>query len=860
MDVARREGVLDLRARGFDVSEDGVALVVSDAAGGAARVDSNGPRARVTTAEGRTVELEQFVNGRIRRLVDPSGREVRFDRDADGFLQSIDRGPQGGVFRFALSRQWQPLQIDYPDGTRALAEYSPAGQPVRIVNRDGTELRYEYASDGSLASLTDPRGRSTRLSDHGPGASRTIEYPNGDRHEYVHDAEAHHTRLVVNGSPHAVYRYDPAADALEIRYDDGRTERFTFGNGRIVEASNEHATLTLAYDDHGRLLTEAIDGRVVRYLRNGAGALVGVITPEGETIGYVRDRDQRLTAITDWVGGRYDVTLPPAGPPVQLRYPNGVTVSATSNAMGLPATWTAARTATHEPLDSASWEHDTCDRLVNSAREGRRREYRYDRGGRLIEVRGPDDALSERFELDPIGNRVRSAGEPCDYDPMNRLLRQGHREFVYDGLGNQTGDRGGADAAVYSYNGRGQLAGVRTRGRVIEYAYDPLGRRIRKRVDGVTTRYEWAGTQLLAEIMEQDGRAVRRDYLVCPEFLSPLAFREGSAIFSVHCGRLQEPLSVTDQAGQVVWKADYLAFGRARILVERVRQPWRLPGQYHDDETGLHYSLARYYDPDLGRYLAMDPIRTPGAGLNYYTYCDGDPINRVDPTGEISLTLGTVLVAMAVGAAVGAAIGAGVELYRQRNQEHTDWGQVGYAALIGGCLGAIAGGVGVVAEAALVGALGVVGAGAAAGGLGAAVVYCVEAAGRGTWDWGDFAETVVVGAAIGAVTAGIGGVIARRIRRGGRAPRLSWSKDTKIGKQMGKRGWSDPLVDDTLTNPSRTVPTRDTRYKPDGSGLKNDDPATAFIRDDGSYVVRNDKTGEIVQVSDRNDPGWKNPF
>jgi RHS repeat-associated protein len=454
--------------------------------------------------------------------------------------------------------------------------------------------------------------------------------------------------------------------------------------------------------------------------------------------------------------------------------------------MGLPSKWSVRRS--DDPLqqiDAASWEHDACDRLVASTRDGRRREYLYDKASHLIEVRCSDVTLGERFELDSSGNRVQAAGARCDYDPTNRLLRHGNREFVYDGLGNQVADRGGQQPSSYTYNGRGQLARTQTRGRVIEYAYDALGRRILKKVNGVTTRYQWAGTQLLSESTDHGTRVVQRDYLFCPEFLTPLAFREGSAIYYVHCGRLQEPLCVTDKAGEVVWKAEYFAFGRAVASIERVRQPWRLPGQYHDEETGLHYAVARYYDPDLGRYLSMDPLRLPGNSLNYYTYCDGDPLNRVDPTGEISLTLGTVLIAVGVGIAVGAAIGAGVELYKERNQE-TDWSQVGRAAVIGGCLGGIGGAVGVVAEAAVVGTLGVLGAGAAAGGLGAAAEYCVEAAGKGEWDWSQFGTSVAAGAATGAVTAGIGGIIAGRAARRA-AQEAAREAEERAAREMAER-------------------------------------------------------------------------
>ena len=79
-----------------------------------------------------------------------------------------------------------------------------------------------------------------------------------------------------------------------------------------------------------------------------------------------------------------------------------------------------------------------------------------------------------------------------------------------------------------------------------------------------------------------------------------------------------------------------------------------------------------------------------------------------------------------------------------------------------------------------------------------------------------------------------------------------------INKQMKKRGWTEESVNQTLNYPSKTVKTTDTRFNPDGS--KNTDSATAYLNQDGSYVVRNDNTGDIVQVSNRKDPNWKSPF
>lgn len=56
------------------------------------------------------------------------------------------------------------------------------------------------------------------------------------------------------------------------------------------------------------------------------------------------------------------------------------------------------------------------------------------------------------------------------------------------------------------------------------------------------------------------------------------------------------------------------------------------PGQYYDQETGLHYNYFRYYDPETGRYITSDPIGLAG-GINPYIYANANPLLFIDPYG-----------------------------------------------------------------------------------------------------------------------------------------------------------------------------------------------------------------------------------
>jgi RHS repeat-associated protein len=101
----------------------------------------------------------------------------------------------------------------------------------------------------------------------------------------------------------------------------------------------------------------------------------------------------------------------------------------------------------------------------------------------------------------------------------------------------------------------------------------------------------------------------------------------------VHVDHLHRPVKMTNAAKAVIWDAVWQPFGGLHSLSGTATLSARLPGQWFQTETGLHYNWHRSYDPTLGRYTQPDPLGFVD-GPSVYGYAGGSPQRWVDKDGR----------------------------------------------------------------------------------------------------------------------------------------------------------------------------------------------------------------------------------
>jgi RHS repeat-associated protein len=682
------------RAMGFEVAADEKrkVMTLADKSGTKAVLQKTKLGIAVTTGEGRRFDYTLTTCGNPLEITDPSGHKIYFDiseREKQLYAIRMDQGQKCWTFEYDDMDRLET--ISYPDETQTRYGHDTHGNLAVTTDRNGNHSRFERDEHQRLASRVDANGNATRFDYDDYSAPTRISFADGTRFDFQYADSGALEKFIIGQIVVAHYDVDPNSGSWKVRYADGTGAEYEMEDGRIVKATNPAGTVELTYDSKGLLASETFQGRTVTYHRNETGHLVGITTPFGRIIHYERDGEKRVTGIRQWSDGKIDIHYAANGAMESMIYPNGTCLEQKVTTTGLPAEVRLTTPAGSKPILHQVFEYDPLCRISRIRDiDDYSVHYTYDNEGRLRIAESNVAAFNETFFIDANGNRL--SDERCLYDvnAADRLMAAGEAQYKYDRLGNMVKGACPSGPARYGYTSLNQLKSILMESGRAQYLYDAFGRRVAKKVNGTTTRFYWAGHQLLHEVqLSNTGNrkpADVTDYLFYPGRPTLLAMRRGRQNYWAAFGHRHEVQCLTASSGKVVWKARYDAFGQTHIEKgQQLFQPFRLAGHYFDEESGLHYAQDRYYNPQLGRHLSMTPVFTESGCDNFYIYCNGDPINHIDPYGK------PIFAPVLIGACLGASIAGRIETLGRPSSRGTglDGFNIAKVALRGGVFGAL---------------------------------------------------------------------------------------------------------------------------------------------------------------------------
>jgi RHS repeat-associated protein len=509
------------------------------------------------------------------------------------------------------------------------------GRPLSETRPDDTVRHMEWDARGFLCALEE-NGRPAADG----GIARRVQ-------QFSYDDSG---LLIGRTQRHAEYRYfrDLSGQITRIR-------RTPTAEG--VALGIESDEIVYRHDANGRVLSESGINGAVGYEWDALSNLTGLTLPVEQKLAWLHYGSGHVSAIrfgqqlvTEFTRDRlHREVRRTQGAREQLRQYDSLgrrtlQRSELSTDVTLPEKALLERLYRYTARGELSGVSDTLRGEV---------DYGYDAEGRLLKHYEARQGHSRaQFSYDAADNLAASGDAAPVTD--NRLQHWQALFMKYDHWGNLVSRRNGLYEQHYAYDAENRLVSARGTGPEgrfeARYHYDALGRRTRKIVTtthGTTeTRFLWQGYRLL---QEQQESGLCNTYIYDPnEAWSPLARvdhlrdQNSGEIYWFNTDLNGAPLEVTDERGAVRWSGQYGSFGEVRHqsegfsrLVNRTamaHQPLRYAGQYADGETGLHYNLFRYYDPQVGRFIVQDPIGLAGGNLNLYNYAPNSLL-WIDPMG-----------------------------------------------------------------------------------------------------------------------------------------------------------------------------------------------------------------------------------
>jgi len=559
--------------------------------------DAKGNLISVTNPLNQTFTATYNAAGQPISITDPLNNATQFTYDFGDLVAVSD--PLGNATTRFIDAAGRLLSITNPLNHLTLYDYDPLNRLTKVTDPLNGPTNFGYDPNGNLLNVTDAKNQATSYTYDNMDRLGTRRDPLLKTETYGYDLAGNLTQFTDRKTQGTTFTYDALNRRIQARYADLSTTTYTYDKGnRLLQVNDSISGLiTRTYDGLNRLISESTPQGSVSYTYDAAGRRTSMTVPGQTAINYAYDNANRLTQITQGssiVSFAYDA----AGRRTSLTLPNGVLVEYT---------------------------YDTASRVT---------EIKYKKG---VTVLG-----NLTYSYDKAGSRTKTGGTfartgipsaitSATYNAANQQTALGNQTMTFDNNGNLTGITDASGTTIYTWNSRNQLTGISSPGVTASFVYDGLGRREKKTINSSLTEFLYDG---LNPVQETSGATVLANILTglgIDEFFTRTDVPAAATSYFLPDAP-GSALALADTAGAVQTEYTYEPFGKTTATGSSNTNPFQFTGR-ENDATGLYYYRARYYHPQLQRFISEDPIEFFGGDFNLYGYVGNSPIDTVDPWG-----------------------------------------------------------------------------------------------------------------------------------------------------------------------------------------------------------------------------------
>jgi RHS repeat-associated protein len=592
--------------------------------------DGNGNKLTSKDANNQTTKYTYDSLNRLTGVEDPLHNIDSRDYDAAGRV-TRDTDARGNATRFT---------------------YDEVNNLTRVVDAENGTTEYTYDNNHNLKTEKDANLHLSNLTYDNDDRLVSSSDPLGNSYSYAYDAVGN--RIAQSDAKHQIiqFTYDDNDRLTRISYPDSSSVQMTYdANGNLTQVFDVIGTTTYSYDQLNRIRTYTdAYGKTISYQYDQNDNTATLTYPDGKQVNYSYDANDRMTSLTDW---------------------SGRTVSYQYNSIGLLTRITPPTSSDNGPT---TYTYDLAGRLTgmtNFHSRGTNNSYAF-----TLDQNGNRVTASVQESLN---NRVAVSTQSYSYDNANRIQTAGPGSFLFDANGNMTSKTENGVTTNYSYDFNDRLLNDQAN----TYIYNGQGTRVAEIRAGVLTRYVVDVNRELSQVLcETDGAGNITSYYVYGEGLVYKVLLDG-AHYYYQFDPNGSTVSMTTDFDFYVNRYSYDPYGKVTNSSEvfpntnsTVANPFKFGGRFGlmDEGNGLVYVRARYYVPELGRFLTKDPLTgdlKDGQTLNRYIYAVDNPVKFVDADGRFAFEAlrhfaGDVPLERVKGAAIKAVVKLGLSATRNQ--------------------------------------------------------------------------------------------------------------------------------------------------------------------------------------------------